>query len=221
MHPEHGTSLESAALRLDALHAATDLRDRFLLPPDLVYLDGNSLGALPAAVPAALERVVRREWGHDLVASWNTADWWHAPTRVGDAIGRLVGAGPGQVVVGDTTTLRLYQALRAAASMRPCGVLVTDPGSFPTDLYVAHGVAAEAGWRVEPADPDAMPALLDRRRARIGPGHADGRQHQRQHEDGPANHVPECKQAALHLHESRACRSRRGLPWPRWPTWSS
>lgn len=162
MRPDHGTSLESAALRLDALHAATDLRDRFLLPPDLVYLDGNSLGALPAAVPAALERVVRREWGDDLVASWNTADWWHAPTRVGDAIGRLVGAGPGQVVVGDTTTLRLYQALRAAASMRPGGVLVTDPGSFPTDLYVAHGVAAEAGWRVEPADPDAMPALLDR-----------------------------------------------------------
>jgi kynureninase len=156
-------NLESEAHRLDAEFAATDLRERFLLPPDVVYLDGNSLGALPAAVPAALERVVRDEWGRDLVSSWNTADWWHAPTRVGDTVGRLVGAAPGQVVVGDTTTLRLYQALRAAASMRPgATVLVTDPGSFPTDLYIAHAVAAEAGWRVELGDPDEIPALLDR-----------------------------------------------------------
>ena len=155
--------LASDARRLDAAHAATDLRDRFLLPRDVVYLDGNSLGALPAAVPPALERVVRDEWGRDLVSSWNTADWWRAPTRVGDVVGRLVGAAPGQVVVGDTTTLRLYQALRAAASMRPgSGVLVTDPGSFPTDLYMAHGVAADVGWRVELAEPDAIPALLDR-----------------------------------------------------------
>ena len=157
------TSLESEAPRLDAEHAATDLRSRFLLPPSTVYLDGNSLGALPTAVPTALERVVVDEWGHGLVSSWNTADWWHAPARVGDTVGRLVGAAPGQVVVGDTTTLRLYQALRAAAAMRPgARVLVTDPGSFPTDLYIARGVAAEVGWRVELADPDAIPALLER-----------------------------------------------------------
>jgi kynureninase len=163
MHPHPGRLLADEAARLDAEHAPTDLRERFLLPDGVVYLDGNSLGALPAAVPPALERVVRDEWGRDLVASWNTADWWHAPTRVGDAVGRLVGAAPGQVVVGDTTTSRLYQALRAVASMRPGpGVLVTDPGSFPTDLYVAHGVAAEVGWRVELADPDAIPALADR-----------------------------------------------------------
>lgn len=156
-------TLRSAALRLDEAHASTDLRERFLLPPGVVYLDGNSLGALPVAVPAALERVVHDEWGRGLIASWNAAGWWEAPTRVGDAVGRLVGAAPGQVVVGDTTTVRLYQALRGAASLRPdARVLVTDPGSFPTDLYVAHGVAAEAGWRVELADPDRMRALLDR-----------------------------------------------------------
>ena len=164
-HPGHAARLRLAsdARRLDAAHAATDLRARFLLPPGLVYLDGNSLGALPAAVPPALERVVRDEWGRDLVSSWNTADWWAAPTRVGDVVGRLVGAAPGQVLVGDTTTLRLYQALRAVASMRPgAGVLVTDPGSFPTDLYMAHAVAAEVGWRVELAAPASVPALLDR-----------------------------------------------------------
>ena len=156
-------TLRSMALRLDEAHAATDLRERFLLPPGVVYLDGNSLGALPAAVPPALERVVHDEWGRGLVTSWNAAGWWQAPTRIGDAVGRLIGAAPGQVVVGDTTTLRLYRALRAAASLRPgARVLLTDPGSFPTDLYVAHAVAAEAGWWVELADPDAMPALLDR-----------------------------------------------------------
>ncbi|MDM7853446.1 aminotransferase class V-fold PLP-dependent enzyme [Cellulomonas alba] len=153
--------LDERAARLDAEHAQTDLRHRFLLPEGLVHLDGNSLGALPAAVPPVLRRVVQEEWGRDLIDSWNTAGWWDAPGRVGDAIGAVVGAGPGQVVAGDTTTLRLYQALRAAAVLRPeARVLVTDPGSFPTDLYVAHGVAAEVGWRVELADPDAMPVLL-------------------------------------------------------------
>lgn len=159
--PAAHDALDERAARLDAEHAQTDLRHRFLLPDGLVYLDGNSLGALPAAVPPALRRVVQEEWGRDLIDSWNTAGWWDAPARVGDAIGAVVGAAPGQVVAGDTTTLRLYQALRAAAVLRPeAGVLVTDPRSFPTDLYVAHGVAAEVGWRVELAGPDAMPAVL-------------------------------------------------------------
>lgn len=159
--PGAAPDLDAHAARLDAEHAQTDLRHRFLLPEGLVYLDGNSLGALPAAVPPTLRRVVQEEWGRDLIDSWNTAEWWGAPGRVGDAIGAIVGAAPGQVVAGDTTTLRLYQALRAAAVLRPdATVLVTDPGSFPTDLYVAHGVAAEAGWRVELAEPPAMPGLL-------------------------------------------------------------
>ena len=143
-------ALDARAAALDAAHAATDLRERFLLPPGSVYLDGNSLGALPRTVPAAVRDAVEQQWGRDLVASWNTHGWWDAPVRVGDAIGRLVGAAPGQVVVGDSTSVRLHQSLHAAAALRPGrSVVLTEPGSFPTDQYVVAGVAAQVGWRVE------------------------------------------------------------------------
>lgn len=146
--------LDARAAALDAAHAATDLRDRFLLPDGIVYLDGNSLGALPVGVPEAVEAAVREQWGHDLIASWNTHGWWDAPTRVGDQIGRLLGAAPGQVVVGDSTSVRLHQSLHAAAALRPGrSVVLTEPGSFPTDQYVIAGVAAQVGWRVEHAAP--------------------------------------------------------------------
>jgi kynureninase len=162
--PGHVAHLARTAGDLDLAHAATDLRDRFLMPERLVYLDGNSLGALPAAVPGAVADVVRTQWGHDLIGSWNSHDWWGAPVRVGDAIARLVGAAPGQIVVGDCTTVRLYQALRAAALLRPDRhVVVTDPGSFPTDLYVVAGVASEVGWETVAASPDDVPALLSAR----------------------------------------------------------
>ncbi|WP_203749765.1 kynureninase [Cellulomonas chitinilytica] len=157
----HPAALALRAAALDDEHAATDLRDRFLLPAGTVYLDGNSLGALPATVPEALATAVRDQWGGDLVSSWNAHGWWEAPTRVGDAVGRIVGAAAGQVVVGDSTTVRLHQALHAAVALRPdARVVVTDPGSFPTDRYVVDGVAAQVGWRVEHASPDHVPALL-------------------------------------------------------------
>lgn len=155
--------LEIRARELDRRHAGTDLRDRFELPPGLVYLDGNSLGALPRGVAAALEDAVRVQWGSDLVASWNDHGWWDAPLRVGDAIAPLVGAAPGQVVVGDSTTVRLHQALHAAARLRPDRpVLLTDPGSFPTDLYVAAGVAEQVGWTVVTVPPDEAETALAR-----------------------------------------------------------
>ncbi|HQY33136.1 aminotransferase class V-fold PLP-dependent enzyme [Actinotalea sp.] len=158
--PDAGTWHELAA-RLDAEHAATDLRDRFELPAGVVYLDGNSLGALPRAVPDAVAAVVREQWGRDLITSWNVHDWWGAPLRVGDRVGRLVGAGAGQVAVGDSTSVNLFQAARAAALLRPGrGLLVTDPGSFPTDLYVLAGVAQDVGWRVVHASPAEVPAVL-------------------------------------------------------------
>lgn len=153
--------LDQRAAALDAAHALTDLRHRFHLPPGVVYLDGNSLGALPVGVPEAVERAVRQEWGHDLVASWNTHGWWDAPVRVGDAIGRLVGAAPGQVVVGDSTSVRLHQSLHAAAALRPGrSVVLTEPGSFPTDQYVVAGVADQVGWHVEHVTPDEVPGRL-------------------------------------------------------------
>ncbi|MCU1433221.1 MAG: putative hydrolase [Actinotalea sp.] len=154
-------SLAQRAAALDQEHEATDRRADFDLPPGVVYLDGNSLGALPSAVPAVIADVVARQWGRDLVLSWETSDWWQAPTRVGDLIAPLVGAAPGQVVVGDTTSVSLYQAVGAAARLRPeRDVVVTDPGSFPTDLYVIAGAARAAGLRVVTAAPADVPRVL-------------------------------------------------------------
>ena len=154
-------SLAARADELDRRHTGTDLRSSFLLPDGVVYLDGNSLGALPAAVPAALDRVVREQWGRDLVASWNTHGWWDAPTRVGDHVATRLGAAPGQVVVGDSVSVQLFSAFRAAARLRPGRrVVVTDPGSFPTDLYVLAGAADDVGWQVVLAAPPDVPAAL-------------------------------------------------------------
>ena len=168
--------LDTRAAALDARHAATDLRDRFLLPEGVVYLDGNSLGALPAGVPGAVAEAVQTQWGRDLVGSWNSHGWWDAPLRVGDAIGRLVGAAPGQVVVGDSTSVRLHQSLHAAAALRPGRtVALTEPGSFPTDQYVVAGVAAQVGWRVEHATPAEIPGRIGPEVAAVVLSHVDYR----------------------------------------------
>jgi kynureninase len=161
------TSLLSERARsLDAEHAGTDLRGRFRLPAGVVYLDGNSLGPLPAGVAEAVADVVHRQWGNRLIESWNEADWWGAPTRVGDRIGRLVGAGEGQVVCTDSTTVNLYKVVVAAARMRPGGrVVLTDPASFPTDLYVTEAAARDAGLVVERVSPQDAAA----RAAELGP----------------------------------------------------
>jgi kynureninase len=137
------------ARALDATDPLRHARDRFDLPEGVVYLDGNSLGALPRAVPPALEDVVRRQWGTDLIRSWNDNDWWAAPLRVGDAVGRLIGAGPGQVVVGDSTSVQIFNALGAAARLRPDRkIILTDPRHFPTDQYLADSVGRLFGLEV-------------------------------------------------------------------------
>ncbi|MEG8277149.1 kynureninase [Streptomyces sp. AHA2] len=148
--------LRGRAARLDADDPLAPLRARFQLPPDVVHLDGNSLGPLPAAVPAALDDVVRRQWATGLIGSWNAAGWWQAPLRVGDAVGALIGAAPGQTIAGDSTSVQLFTALDAAAALRPDRpLLVTDPGHFPTDRYIADAVARRRNLtvrRVPPAD---------------------------------------------------------------------
>ncbi|MDH6565443.1 kynureninase [Streptomyces sp. SAI-117] len=154
-------TLHEQAARLDAQDPLADLRSRFLLPPDVVYLDGNSLGPLPAAVPAALDDVVRRQWATGLIGSWNAAGWWEAPLRVGDAIGRLIGAEPGQTIAGDSTSVQLFTALDAAAALRPDRpLLVTDPGHFPTDRYLADAVARRRDLEVRHVRPRDLPDFL-------------------------------------------------------------
>jgi kynureninase len=121
-------------------------RARFDLPAGVIYLDGNSLGALPHGVKARVADVVATQWGEGLIRSWNTHDWIDLPTRVGDRIGRLIGAPPGTVTVADSTSINLFKALAAALRLRPGRkVIVSEVGNFPTDTYIAEGVAEMLG----------------------------------------------------------------------------
>jgi kynureninase len=149
------------ALALDAADPLAPWRDRFLLPEGMIYLDGNSLGALPASTPARMDEVVRRQWGQDLIKSWNVHDWIGAPQRVGDKIARLVGAEAGEVVVADSTSVNLFKLLSAALAARPGRrVILTEPGDFPTDLYIAQGLA-RFGAEVRAVEPGQLLAALD------------------------------------------------------------
>ena len=117
-------------------------RERFRLPPGVIYLDGNSLGALPAATPARLAEVVEGEWGGDLIASWTTHDWVDAPRRVAAGLAPIVGADADELIIADSTSVNLFKLLAAAMRARPGRpVLLTEEGNFPTDLYVAEGLA--------------------------------------------------------------------------------
>lgn len=148
---------------LDAADPLARWRERFSLPADVVYLDGNSLGALPRDVPARLRRVVEEEWGRGLIRSWNTADWMQAPARVGDKLAPLIGAEPGEVVVTDGTSVNLFKLLAAALRAAPPErrVILTQRDNFPTDNYVAEGVAGLAGAHVRAVEAGDIEAALD------------------------------------------------------------
>lgn len=126
------------------------LRDAFTLPDGIVYLDGNSLGALPRETPEQLQQVAARQWGEGLIRSWTAHDWIGAPQRVGDKIARLIGAGQGEVVVSDSTSVNLFKLLVAACRLRPGrSVILSEPGNFPNDLYVAQGLQGPTDGRIE------------------------------------------------------------------------
>lgn len=149
---------------LDREDPLAGFRSRFHLPAGVVYLDGNSLGALPVDTPARVARAVQAEWGEGLIRSWNDAGWIDQPARVGDKLARLLGAAPGSVMVADSTSINLFKLLGAALALRPGRRrIVSEAGNFPTDLYVAQGLAAllGQGHRVDAVASEALADTLD------------------------------------------------------------
>lgn len=135
---------------LDAADPLAGVRGQFDLPDGLIYLDGNSLGALPHAVRRRLQEVVDQQWGRDLIGSWNTHGWIDLPARVGGKIARLIGAAPDEVVAADSVSVNLFKLAAAAVRMRaPRRVIVAEAGDFPTDLYVLEGLAELLEGRLE------------------------------------------------------------------------
>ena len=135
----------------------------FHLPHGVVYLDGNSLGPLPLPAREAARRVLEDEWGEMVITGWNRAGWIDLPRRVGDKIAPLIGARPGEVVVGDTLSIRLSQALYAALHRSHRKVVLADSGNFPSDLYMAEGLlrAMDRGHELRVVAPEAVEAALD------------------------------------------------------------
>ncbi|RZU02780.1 kynureninase [Rivibacter subsaxonicus] len=160
------TMSRDQALALDAKDPLAPLRAAFSLPPGRIYLDGNSLGVLPAATSQRLREVVEHEWGTELIESWNSAGWIEQPGRIGDKIARLVGVGPGELVAADSTSVNLYKVLHAACAMQRADrpgrrLIVSERSNFPTDLYIAQSVAREFGLELKLVDaPEALPAAL-------------------------------------------------------------
>ncbi|MER7188831.1 kynureninase [Streptomyces flaveolus] len=170
------SELMSEAERLDAADGLAAVRERFVLD-DVTYLDGNSLGALPAHVPDRVTDVVRRQWGELRIRSWDESGWWTAPERIGDRIAPLVGAAPGQIVVGDSTSVNVFKAVVAAVRMagRERDEILVDATTFPTDGYVAESAARMTGRTLRPVVPAEVPSALGDRTAAVLLNHVDYR----------------------------------------------
>ncbi|MGV9242503.1 kynureninase [Streptomyces sp. NPDC003710] len=173
------SDLTEKARELDAADDLAALRTRFVLD-EAVYLDGNSLGALPAAVPGRMEDVVRRQWGALRIRSWDESGWWSAPERIGDRIAPLVGAAPGQIVVGDSTSVNVFKALVAAVRMAARDgdgrdEILVDATTFPTDGYIAASAARMTGCTLRPVAPAEVPGALSGRTAAVLLNHVDYR----------------------------------------------
>ena len=166
----------SKAGALDAADELAAVRKQFVLD-DVVYLDGNSLGALPANVPGRVDDVVRRQWGELRIRSWDESGWWTAPERIGDRIAPLVGAASGQIVVGDSTSVNVFKALVAAVRMAGEGrdEILVDATTFPTDGYIAESAARMTGCTLRPVVPGEVPQALGDRTAAVLLNHVDYR----------------------------------------------
>ncbi len=161
---------------MDAADPLARTRDSFTLPEGVIYLDGNSLGALPRQTAARMAATVEEQWGHGLIRSWTEAQWIEAPQRVGDKLAGLLGAAPGEVVVAESTSVCLFKLVCAALGMQPGRtVVLTEEENFHTDLYVAAGAASLCGATVEVVPRARLPDALDDRVALVMLTHVDFR----------------------------------------------
>jgi kynureninase len=148
--------------QLDAADPLRAFRKRFQLRDGLIYLDGNSLGALPKATAGRMAEVISREWGDGLIGSWNAADWVTAPQRIGAKIARLIGAEADEVIAADSTSVNIFKALTAALSLRPDRrVILSERTNFPTDVYMMQGLAGVADVQAVTVAPDELLDRLD------------------------------------------------------------
>ncbi|MEL7133217.1 MAG: kynureninase [Pseudomonadota bacterium] len=139
-------------------------KEFFYLPDGIIYLDGNSLGPLPKVAQERVAAMMQQEWGAQLIKGWNSAGWMAQPSRVGDIVGRLIGAPAGTVVMGDTLSIKVFQALAAALKMRPDRkTILSDSGNFPTDLYMAQGLIQllDDGYELRVVDPEDVAEAID------------------------------------------------------------
>ncbi|MEV5598180.1 kynureninase [Streptomyces sp. NPDC052496] len=200
---------DERAAALDAKDELAPVRDRFVLD-DCVYLDGNSLGALPGHVPGRVADVITRQWGELRIRSWEESGWWSAPERVGDRIAPLLGAAPGQVVAGDSTSVNVFKAVVGAVRMAGAGrdEILADEASFPTDGYIAESAARMTGCTLRALPAERMAGEAGPRTALALVNHVDYR-------TGRLNDLPGITAA---LHEAGAlalwdlCHSAGALP---------
>ncbi len=150
------------ARALDAVDPLRHFRDRFILPPEVIYLDGNSLGPLPRATATAIGDMVDRQWGERLIRAWNEG-WIDAPGRIGDKIARLIGAAPGEVIACDSTSTNLFKLIVAALRFDPSRrTIISESGNFPSDLHIAEGATGSvAGTRLRAMPRDEIVAAID------------------------------------------------------------
>ncbi|UKY51194.1 kynureninase [Streptomyces inhibens] len=207
--PSEGREQYIRAQQLDASDALAPIRDRFVLD-DTAYLDGNSLGALPRAVPGRIADVIAREWGELRIRSWTESGWWTAPERIGDKIAPLIGAAPGRVVVGDSTSVNIFKAVVGGVRMagKGCTEILVDATTFPTDGYIARSAARMTGLAVRPVEPARIADEVTERTALALVNHVDYR-------TGELNDLPAITHA---LHSAGAlavwdlCHSAGALP---------